>query len=79
MLTNLQNRPVEIHQVHLKPTDFFAANPSIDVPSSKNTASKLVQGGDCCSDRSLPISKGSNGVNGHGANGANGKSNGAVD
>jgi len=68
----VRNRPVEIHQVHLKPTDFFAANPSIDVPSSKNTASRLVQGGDCCSDKSLPILNSMNGVNGHGTTAKNG-------
>jgi len=33
--------PVEIHQIHLKPADFFTRNPAIDVPSSKNMSSKL--------------------------------------
>ncbi|PQE33946.1 Copper amine oxidase 1 protein [Rutstroemia sp. NJR-2017a WRK4] len=35
--------PVEIHELHIKPADFFEANPSIDVPSSRNLASKLVE------------------------------------
>lgn len=34
-----ENRPVEIHRINLKPADFFARNPAIDVPSSKNLAS----------------------------------------
>ncbi|PNS19643.1 Copper amine oxidase 1 [Sphaceloma murrayae] len=37
--------PVEIHQIHLRPADFFEANPSIDVPSDKNCASRLVVNG----------------------------------
>jgi primary-amine oxidase len=42
--------PVEIHQVHFKPSDFFERNPAIDFPSSKNQASVLVQN-DCCSEK----------------------------
>jgi primary-amine oxidase len=34
-------RPVETHQIHLKPADFFTCNPAIDVPSSRNMTSKL--------------------------------------
>lgn len=34
--------PAEIHQIHLRPTDFFTANPSIDVPSNKNISSQEV-------------------------------------
>ncbi|EKD12478.1 copper amine oxidase [Drepanopeziza brunnea f. sp. 'multigermtubi' MB_m1] len=34
--------PVEIHQLHLRPADFFTANPAIDVPGSKNTPSVLA-------------------------------------
>ncbi|KAF2722949.1 hypothetical protein K431DRAFT_302204 [Polychaeton citri CBS 116435] len=49
--------PVEIHQIHLRPADFFTQNPAIDVPSGKNQASKLVNGAACCN--------GTNGVNGH--------------
>ncbi|TKX20242.1 copper amine oxidase-5 [Elsinoe australis] len=37
--------PVEIHNIHLRPADFFEANPSLDVPSSKNCASRLVTNG----------------------------------
>ncbi|KXT07519.1 hypothetical protein AC579_196 [Pseudocercospora musae] len=55
--------PVEIHQINLRPADFFEANPSIDVPSTRNLESKLavqngeqVNGNGCCNG---------NGVNGH--------------
>ncbi|QSZ37572.1 hypothetical protein DSL72_008670 [Monilinia vaccinii-corymbosi] len=34
--------PVEIHELKIKPADFFEANPSLDVPSSRNLSSKLV-------------------------------------
>jgi primary-amine oxidase len=42
--------PVEIHQVHLRPADFFERNPALDVPSNKNIASVEVgrENGDCC-------------------------------
>ncbi|KIX99174.1 uncharacterized protein Z520_04750 [Fonsecaea multimorphosa CBS 102226] len=43
--------PVEIHQVHLRPADFFERNPAIDVPGNKNIASVEVgreANGDCC-------------------------------
>lgn len=47
-----ENRPVEIHQLHIKPSDFFSANPSIDVPSNKNLSSTLVEKKDsCCQDK----------------------------
>lgn len=36
--------PVEIHQLHLKPADFFTCNPAIDVPGTKNMASVLANG-----------------------------------
>ncbi|KAH7316696.1 copper amine oxidase [Stachybotrys elegans] len=39
--------PVEIHQMHLRPADFFTFNPALDVPSTKNAASVLVP---CCSN-----------------------------
>lgn len=42
--TNKIYRPVEIHQINLRPADFFSENPSIDVPSSKNQASVLTNG-----------------------------------
>lgn len=53
--------PVEIHQIHLKPADFFEANPSIDVPSSRNTASVLAD-----------KTEGTNAINGKHSNGTNG-------
>ncbi|KAK7433211.1 hypothetical protein QQZ08_000146 [Neonectria magnoliae] len=37
--------PVEIHQIHLRPADFFTANPALDVPSTRNRASVLLS---CC-------------------------------
>jgi primary-amine oxidase len=37
--------PIEVLKVELKPVDFFEANPSIDVPSSKDVQSKLVVDG----------------------------------
>ncbi|KAH7122759.1 copper amine oxidase-like protein [Dendryphion nanum] len=39
--------PVDIFRVELKPSDFFTANPAIDVPSTKNEASVLVEK-ECC-------------------------------
>ncbi|KAF2790262.1 copper amine oxidase-like protein [Melanomma pulvis-pyrius CBS 109.77] len=42
--------PSEIFQVHFKPSDFFNANPAIDVPSTKNEASVLV-GKECCLEK----------------------------
>ncbi|EKJ76476.1 hypothetical protein NXS19_013686 [Fusarium pseudograminearum] len=37
--------PVEIQQIHLRPADFFTANPALDVPSTRNESSVLVS---CC-------------------------------
>ncbi|KAI1864653.1 hypothetical protein JX265_008377 [Neoarthrinium moseri] len=37
--------PVEIHQIHIRPADFFTSNPALDVPSAKNDTSVLVS---CC-------------------------------
>jgi primary-amine oxidase len=71
------NRPVEIHQIQLKPTDFFVANPSIDVPSNKNLASQLVENGKC-SGKDLTNLNSSNGVNGNGVTCINGSTNGVV-
>lgn len=34
--------PIEIHQVHIKPSDFFTGNPALDVPGGKNKTSLLV-------------------------------------
>ncbi|KAI1392598.1 copper amine oxidase 1 [Hypoxylon trugodes] len=57
--------PVEIHQFHLRPADFFASNPALDVPSTRNESSVLVpcyngegpngthQASGCCSSTSL--------------------------
>jgi primary-amine oxidase len=42
--------PVEIYQVHFKPSDFFERNPAIDFPSAKNQASVLVEK-ECCSEK----------------------------
>lgn len=42
------DRPVEIHELHIKPADFFAANPSIDVPSTRNLSSQLAPEKACC-------------------------------
>ncbi|KAG9233595.1 copper amine oxidase-like protein [Amylocarpus encephaloides] len=33
--------PVEIFQLHFKPSDFFTENPALDVPSDRNLTSKL--------------------------------------
>lgn len=60
------NRPVEIHQVQLKPVDFFTANPSIDVPGSKNIASQEVGRGNCCPGSHMN----GNAINGHNVNGS---------
>jgi primary-amine oxidase len=43
--------PVEIHQLELKPADFFERNPALDVPGSKNVSSVEVgqdANGTCC-------------------------------
>ncbi|KAG0645046.1 Copper amine oxidase 1 [Hyphodiscus hymeniophilus] len=40
--------PVEIHQIHLRPADFFSANPAIDVLGTKNEASILSPGEEQC-------------------------------
>ncbi|CAI7591723.1 unnamed protein product [Penicillium bialowiezense] len=39
--------PVEIFQLMIRPADFFAANPSLDVPSSKDGSSRLADA-ECC-------------------------------
>lgn len=43
-----RSRPVEIHQVHIKPSDFFDSNPALDVPSLKNEASVLLSSSSSC-------------------------------
>lgn len=43
--------PVEIHQLHLRPADFFERNPALDVPGNKNLSSVEVgrdANGECC-------------------------------
>ncbi|KAL4915823.1 copper amine oxidase [Aspergillus aurantiobrunneus] len=40
--------PVEIFQLMIRPADFFTANPSLDVPSGKNEASRVVGSSECC-------------------------------
>lgn len=63
--------PVEIHQIHLRPADFFEVNPAIDVPSVKNMASVEVD--KCCATtngntngNTIGTSNGTtNGTNGH--------------
>ncbi|EUC30330.1 hypothetical protein COCCADRAFT_104234 [Bipolaris zeicola 26-R-13] len=39
--------PVEVYEIHYKPSDFFDRNPAIDVPNTKNNSSVLVTK-DCC-------------------------------
>ncbi|KAF5132861.1 Copper amine oxidase 1 [Metarhizium anisopliae] len=41
--------PVERHELHLRPVDFFDANPALYVPNHHNTASVLVDG-ECCAN-----------------------------
>lgn len=45
--------PMEKHEVHLRPADFFERNPALDVPGQRNLSSLLVEGsrgdeGQCC-------------------------------
>ncbi|KAL2060121.1 hypothetical protein VTL71DRAFT_9943 [Oculimacula yallundae] len=40
--------PVDVMQLHFKPSDFFTANPALDVPSNRNLTSTLVKGDSCC-------------------------------
>ncbi|KAK8131901.1 hypothetical protein PG999_000074 [Apiospora kogelbergensis] len=42
--------PVEVHQIHIRPADFFTSNPALDVPSTKNDASVLVSSSAPCCD-----------------------------
>ncbi|KAI3321584.1 copper amine oxidase 1 [Xylariaceae sp. AK1471] len=39
--------PVEIHQFHIRPADFFTSNPALDMPGRKNETSVLVS---CCGE-----------------------------
>jgi len=54
----MMTRPVEIHQMHLKPADFFERNPALDVPALKNPTSVLVG---CCSTEPYSKYKGEGG------------------
>ncbi|ETN44234.1 uncharacterized protein HMPREF1541_10785 [Cyphellophora europaea CBS 101466] len=38
--------PIEKHEIHLRPADFFEFNPALDVPGNRNEASVLVDS--CC-------------------------------
>ena len=38
--------PMEKHELHIRPADFFTANPALDVPGKKNESS--VEIGRCC-------------------------------
>jgi primary-amine oxidase len=40
--------PMEKHELHIRPADFFSANPALDVPGKKNESS--VEVGGCCAD-----------------------------
>ncbi len=42
--------PMEKHELHIRPSDFFTANPALDVPSAKNLSSVQVNGKNahCC-------------------------------
>ncbi|KAI0204088.1 copper amine oxidase [Astrocystis sublimbata] len=37
--------PVEIHQFHIRPADFFTSNPALDMPMKKNETSTIIS---CC-------------------------------
>ena len=55
--------PMEMHQIHLRPADFFERNPALDVPGTKNESSVLVQdNGSCCSAGEVNGTNGSNGA-----------------
>lgn len=61
--------PVEIHELKLRPGDFFTENPGIDLPTKKNESSVLTNGnGECCATNGHTNghSNGTNGMNGQG-------------
>ena len=39
--------PMEKHEMHFTPADFFTHNPALDVPGNKNPSSVLTDNGDC--------------------------------
>ncbi|KAI0403132.1 copper amine oxidase [Xylaria palmicola] len=51
--------PVEIHQFHIRPADFFTSNPALDMPTRRNETSVLVS---CCGDNNSNTSQGSLGT-----------------
>lgn len=61
--------PVEIHELKLRPADFCAENPAIDLPTRRNETSVLANGTSCCSTATATTNgahatNGTNGVNG---------------
>jgi primary-amine oxidase len=44
--------PMEKHELHFRPADFFDRNPALDVPSNKNLSSVEVDG-ECCNRNRL--------------------------
>ncbi|KAK5270272.1 hypothetical protein LTR99_005656 [Exophiala xenobiotica] len=57
--------PVEIHELQLKPADFFERNPALDVPGNKNHSSVEIgrsTNGACCESSGAV-----NGINGNGS------------
>ncbi|TQN68826.1 Copper amine oxidase 1 [Colletotrichum shisoi] len=53
--------PVEIHHMNIRPADFFTANPALDVPSTRNTASVIVP---CCGRQKTDSGNGEDGDGG---------------
>ncbi|KAI1323266.1 copper amine oxidase [Xylariaceae sp. FL0255] len=45
--------PVEIHQFHIRPADFFTSNPALDIPAQKNETSVCLSSSSCCDDKGL--------------------------
>jgi primary-amine oxidase len=45
--------PVERHEVHLRPADFFDRNPALDVPGNKNLTSVQIDGKESCCGREV--------------------------
>lgn len=58
--------PVEIHQLHLRPADFFERNPALDVPGQKNQSSVEVgrngSAAECCHHGATNGTAGANGT-----------------
>lgn len=45
--------PIEKHEMHFKPADFFDRNPALDVPGNKNLSSVEVNGKCCGADQAV--------------------------